>query len=171
MLAAAGTQGEQVVRRLIGLLNRFFDPQERTDSAIRLWSRHRYDARWSPAYISVRQIPADRFTVLKPRLSPLVEDALTYVSDHLLLQATGDDGVPVRLRVDLALVSTLFDAQRGLPLALRSPEILKRIDMSFNELARGFHVDREIEDVHVKNFENGAELRFKVDRRNARYGA
>ena len=171
MLAAAGTQGEQVVRRLVGLLNRFFDPQERTDNALRLWSRHRYDARWSPAYVSVRQILADQFTVLKPRLSSLVEDALAYVADHLLLQAASDDGVPVQLRVDLALVSTLFDAQRGLPLALRSPEIIKRIDVFFNELARGFHADRAVEDVHIKNFENGAELRFKVDRRNARYGA
>jgi hypothetical protein len=171
ILNDASTQGEQVVRRLIGFMNRFFDPQERADSAVRLWSRHRYDARWSPAYISVRQVPANRFVVLKPRLSPLVEDALAYVPDHLLLQATGDDGIPVRLRVDLALVSTLYDAQRGLPLALRSPEILKRIDVFFNELARGFHADREVEDVHVKNFENGAELRFKVDRRNARYGA
>lgn len=171
MLNAASTQGEQVVRHLVGVLNRFFDPQERTDSALRLWSRHRYDARWSPAYISVRQIPAERFAILKPRLSPLVEDALAYVPDHLILQGTAADEVPVRLRVDLALISTLYDAQRGLPLALRSPEILKRIDVFFSELARGFHNDREVEDVHVKNFENGAELRFKVDRRNAHYGA
>lgn len=169
LLDAAGMQGKQVVRRLIARLNRFFDPQESTDSSLRLWSRHRYDARWSPAYISVRQIPADRFMVLKPRLSSLVEDALAYVPDHLLLRATGDNGDPISLRVDLALVSTLFDAQRGLPMALRSEEIRKRIDVFFDELACGFHADRDVEDVHVKNFENGAEMRFKVDRHNARY--
>ena len=71
--------------------------------------------------------------------------------------------------VDLSLYRTLFDAQRGLPMALRSPEVLKRLDLFFNELSRAFRSQREIEDVHIKNFETGEDLRFKVDRRNRRY--
>ncbi len=72
--------------------------------------------------------------------------------------------------MNLPLFRTLSDAQRGLPLALRTPEIVKRIDLFFNDLARFDQTVKDITDVHIKNFETGAELTFKVDRPGQRYG-
>ena len=168
-LSTAPMQSERVVRELIRLVNRFFDPRDDFDAALRLWSRHRYDARWSPTYVSVRAVPIEAFRLQVPRLSPTTHAAHAYQPDHLLLTAQQGERVVARLTVDLSLYRTLFDAQRGLPVALRSPEVLKRLDVFFNELGRAFRARREIEDVHIKNFETGEDLQFKVDRRNRRY--
>lgn len=168
-LTAAEAQGERVARDLVRLINRFFDPRDETDAALRLWNRHRYDARWSPTYVSVRSVPIDAFTLLVPRLPAATAKAHSFQPDHVLLAAAIGRRRVAELRVDLGLYRTLFDAQRGLPMALRSPEVLKRLDLFFNALARASRVSREIEDVHIKDFETGEDLRFKVDRRNARY--
>lgn len=168
-LTSAEGQPERLARDLIRLINRFFDPRDDTDAALRLWNRHRYDARWSPTYVSVRSVPIDAFTLLVPRLPPSTAKAHAFQPDHVLLAASSRRRRVAELRVDLSLYRTLFDAQRGLPMALRSPEVLKRLDLFFNALARAFRVTRDIEDVHIKNFETGEDLRFKVDRRNSRY--
>lgn len=169
-LAAAPQQGEMVVRQLVRLINRFFDPREGADDALRLWTRHCYDARWSPTYVSVRAIPAASLAVRAPRLNATVAKAYAFRPDHLLLAATSREGRTVAtLTADLTLYRTLFDAQRGLPMALRSPEVLKRLDLFFNALGRAFRATRDIEDVHVKNFETGEDLRFKVDRHARRF--
>lgn len=168
-LMVADGQGERLARDLIRLINRFFDPRDDSDAALRLWSRHRYDARWSPTYVSVRSVPIDAFTLLVPRLPAATAKAHGFQPDHVVLAASTGRRRVAGLRVDLSLYRTLFDAKRGLPMALRSPEVLKRLDLFFNALARAFRAGREIEDVHIKNFETGEDLRFKVDRRNARY--
>jgi hypothetical protein len=168
-LDAAAGHGERVVRDLVRLVNRFFDPRDDTDGALRLWSRHRYDARWSPTYVSVRAVPADALRLEVPRLPRATADAFTFQPDHVLLSAHQGATRVARLTVDLSLFRTLFDAQRGLPMALRSGAVLKRLDGFFNELSRAFHAERELEDVHIKNFETGEDLRFKVDRVNRRF--
>jgi hypothetical protein len=165
----AKDQGEPAVRRLVRLINRFFDPREQDDSMLRVWAWHRYDARWSPTYLSIRSIPIDRLRVEIPRLSPLTARAYAYQPDHAVLGAHDGDRRVARLVVDLALFRTLHDAQRGLPMALRSAEVLKRLDIFFSDLGRAFRGGRDIEDVHVKNFETGEDLRFKIDRRRKRY--
>ena len=168
-LSVAPEQSERVVRELIRLINRFFDPRDDSDAALRLWSRHCYDARWSPTYVSVRAVPVEVFKLKIPRLPPTTAPAHAYQPDHVLLAAHHGGHAVAQLTVDLSLYRTLFDAQRGLPMALRSPEVLKRLDLFFNELGRAFRAQHEIEDVHIKNFETGENLRFKVDRRNRRY--
>jgi hypothetical protein len=122
-LEEASAQGERVVRKLIRLMNRFFDPRDDADGALRLWSRHRYDARWSPTYVSVRAVPSDTFKVEVPRLPASTAAAFTYQPDHLHLAAYRDNTRVARLTVDLNLLRTLLDAQRGLPMALRSGQL------------------------------------------------
>lgn len=168
-LSSADDHPERVIRGLVRLINRFFDPRDDTDGALRLWSRHRFDARWSPTYVSTRSVPIDVFSLQVPRLPATTRDAHAYQPDHVVLAAQRHGETVARLTVDLSLYRTLFDAQRGLPMALRSGDVLKRIDVFFNELGRAFTAQREIEDVHIKNFESGEELRFKVDRGRGRY--
>lgn len=168
-LSAAPEQSERVVRDLVRLINRFFDPRDDSDGVLRLWSRHCYDARWSPTYVSVRAVPVEVFTLQIPRLPPTTAPAHAYQPDHVMLAAQNGGSAIAQLKVDLSLYRTLFDAQRGLPVALRSPEVLKRLDLFFSEVGRAFRTQREIEDVHIKNFESGEDLQFKVDRRNQRY--
>ena len=168
-LDSAAEQSERVVRDLVRLINRFFDARDDSEGALRLWSRHCYDARWSPTYVSVRAIPIAGFDLEVPRLSPVTTRAHAYQADHVLLAARLGERVVARLTADLSLYRTLFDAQRGLPMALRSAEVVKRLDLFFNQLGRAFPAKRDIEDVHIKNFETGEDLRFKVDRRNHRY--
>jgi len=168
-LDAAGRRGEHVIRGLVRLINRFFDPRDHSDGALRLWSRHRFDARWSPTYVSTRTIPINAFYLEVPRLPLATSVAHSYQPDHVVLVSRAQGRRVAQLLVDLPLYRTLFDAQRGLPLALRSAEVLKRLDLFFNALGRANQDAREIEDVHIKNFETGEELRFKVDRQRMRY--
>lgn len=168
-LSSAPDHGQRVVRDLLRLVNRFFDARDEDDSVLRLWSRHRYDARWSPTYVSVRAVPAEVFRLEVPRLPESTTAAFSYQPDHVVLAAYRGEERVARLTVDLGLYRTLFDAQRGLPMALRSAEVLKRVDVFFNELSRAFRTQREIEDVHIKNFETGEDLKFKVDRRHKRF--
>lgn len=168
-LDQANTQAERVVRELVRLINRFFDPSDEEDGALRLWSRHRYDARWSPTYVSVRSIHNEAFRLEIARLPQITAKAFHYQPDHVVLAAYNGASLAARLVADLALYRTLYDARRGLPMALRSPEVLKRLDKFFNELSRAFRKEQDIEEVHIKNFETGQNLKFRVDRRQKRY--
>jgi hypothetical protein len=167
---ANGDSG-RIVRELIRLTNRFFDSSDEEDTALRLWNRHRYDARWSPTYVSVRSIPNEMFRLEIPRLPRVTEKAFEYQPNHVVLAAYGtkSEQAAARLTVDLALYRTLFDARRGLPMALRSAEVLKRLDKFFNELGHAFRREQDIEEVHIKNFETGQNLKFRVDRKHKRY--
>lgn len=169
-LAGAEAEREGTVRALVGLLNRFFDPRDRSDAQLRLWTTHHYDARWAPTYLSARTVAIEHLRLSVPRLAPHVSAAFRYHPDHALLTASHGDRVVGTLRVDLQLYRALYDAQRGLPLALRSPEVTKRIELFFNSLGPALRTTRDIEDLHVKNFKTGADMQFKVDRRNRRYG-
>jgi hypothetical protein len=168
-LQNAATDNEGVVRELTRLINRFFDPRDTKDSAVRLWSRHCYDARWSPTYISVRSIGIDTFRIQIPRLPAHTKPAFHFQADHLIFAAYQNEKMVAQLMVDLPLYQTLYDARRGLPMALRSAEVTKRLDKFFNELGRSFQKAQNIEDVHIKNFKSGASLEFRVDRRQKRY--
>ena len=161
--------GDSVVKDLLGLINRFFDSRDGDDSSLRLWSRHRFDACWSPTYVSVRSVEANRFRLQVPRLPDSTAKAFTYQGDHVMLSAFRDGERVASLRVDLGLYQTLYDAQRGLPMALRSAEVRKRVDVFFNELSRAFQGQRDIEDVHIKNFRTREELRCRVDRKRQRF--
>lgn len=170
-LDRANSDSQEIVRDLVRLINRFFDPSDEEDMAMRLWNRHRYDARWSPTYVSVRSIPAEAFRLEVPRLSPIAKAAFEYQTDHVVLAAyaQGSSTAAARLSVDLTLYRTLYDARRGLPMALRSAEVLKRLDKFFNELGHAFRREQDIEEVHIKNFETGQNLKFRVDRKHKRY--
>jgi hypothetical protein len=170
-LDRANADAERIVRELIRLINRFFDTSDEEDTALRLWNRHRYDARWSPTYVSVQSISNEAFSLETPRLPRATTKAFEYQPNHVVLAAyrkSGEQAV-ARLTVDLALYRTLYDARRGLPMALRSAEVLKRLDKFFNELGRAFRKEQDIEEVHIKNFETGQNLRFRVDRKHKRY--
>lgn len=116
--------------------------------------------------MSIRTIPSEDFELKMPRLSPLTRKAHDYQPDHALL--VGGEG-KAQLRVDLPLFRTLYDAQRGLPMALRSPDVVKRLDVFFNLLGREYRAKQDIEDVHIKNCQTGESIEFKVDRVGARY--
>ncbi len=92
LLDLAKLQPAIVIRDMIRLINRFFDSRDLADDALRLWSRHRYDARWSPTYVSTRKVSADRFCVRVPRLNPLVAKAYAFIADHFMLHASGEQG-------------------------------------------------------------------------------
>jgi len=169
IVSGASGESEGMVRFLLGLINRFFDPRERSDAALRIWTTHHYDARWSPTYLSTRSLGAEGFTLQVPRLASHVAGALTYRPDHAVLVAKNGDRVIGRLRIDLTLVRALYDAKRGLPMALRSPQVLKRLELFFSGVGQALRSPHAIEDIHIKNFETGADLHLKVDRQNRRF--
>ncbi len=171
ILDAAPEHSERVIRELVRLVNRFFDPRCEIDTAVRLWTRHSYDARWSPAYVSVRSVPALDLVLRVPKLNPRAEGAFGYQADHVVLAAEPQHREVASLLVDLTLIKALLDAQRGLPIALRPAEVLKRLDMFFDQLGAAYKSEQKIEDVHIKNFETGAEMHFKVDRQKRKYMA
>lgn len=169
ILQHAESATEATVRTLVGLINRFFDPRERSDADLRIWTTHHYDARWSPTYLSTRALGVDALRLYVPRLAPHVAGAFAFRPDHALLVARAGADRIGQLRVDLALIRALHDAKRGLPMALRSPEVLKRLELFFSGISRAVRTPRSIEDIHIKNFESGADLHLKVDRQHRRY--
>ncbi|WP_430912161.1 hypothetical protein [Methylobacterium sp. sgz302541] len=122
-------------RRLIGLLNRFFDRTDTAEDMLHLWATHRYDAR-PTRYVAARwHVPALQMRVLVPELPPQVAAAFpSYRPDHVIL--THKDLTPGEgLIVDRTLLEALLGAQVG-GTSARSGEPRARIAAFFDRLAR-----------------------------------
>jgi len=164
---------EAATRRLVRLINRFYDPLAPGvgDDELRLWTSFRYQISPAQVYISTSNILSENLHVYLPKLAPWLESALgrDYLPDHLLLSLEPDRVELAQLLVDINLFRTLRDAQEGKPVALRPPQTLRRLEAFFGQLRSLSGRKRDSEDILICDITKGDRFAFRLDRRHLRY--
>jgi hypothetical protein len=172
-LAEEGQGGDpQVVRDLVQALNKFYEPDSEDNDALTLWQSHRYDVRAPEAFIALRSVPRDDFSVKPDHYAQWVDEWLP--TDQRLQRtfaihvaspetdATPADGAT--LLIDRSLYLTLAEAQRGLGRAGWSRSATRRITRFVDRL-QNIHAERsEIVDIRIRNVTTDLDARFEVRR-------
>jgi Domain of unknown function (DUF4338) len=172
-LAEEGQGGDpQVIRDIVQALNKFFEPDSIEIDALTLWQSHRYDVRAPEAFIALRSVSRDDFTVKPDHYAAWVDEWLP--SDQRL-QRTFAIHVPsptpgarpaegATLLIDRNLFLTLAEAQRGLGRAGWSRSATRRITRFVDRL-QNIHAERsEIVDIRIRNVATDLDARFEVRR-------
>lgn len=172
-LAEEGQGGDpQVVRDIVEALNKFFEPDSTDNETLTLWQSHRYDVRAPEAFIALRQVSRDDFTVKPDHYAGWVDEWLP--ADQRLqrtfavhvpapaIGATASDGATIL--IDRNLFLTLTEAQRGLGRAGWSRSATRRITRFVDRL-QNIHVEKsEIVDIRIRNVATDLDDRFEVRR-------
>lgn len=164
--------GQSAVRKVVRLVNRFFDRDDEEKDMLRLWVTHRYDA-GAPRYAaSAASTPASDLELLVPRLHSNIAAAFpNYAPDHVIL-CEKQNGSPYEgLRIDRTLIEALLEADHGLPTSFQRGEPGVRIASFLDKLSKrygGLADEREI-DVHIVDRDTGNNMRIEVDVEGRRY--
>jgi hypothetical protein len=156
--------GGSAARKLVGLLNRFFDRDETSTDVLFLWVTHRFDAQAPRFAAASDSVPVSSLEVLRPKIRPELEAAFPdFQPSHVVLahkEGSAADG----LRIDRALLSSLLDAANGLPTSFRRGEPETRI-AAFYERLRYRLIDADESTVYVRlvDRDTGANHRVAVD--------
>ena len=161
--------GATAVRRLVSLINKFYDPDEDAGDVLHLWTTHRFDAQQSRFAASFAQVPVSQLEILVPRLRDEIAKAFpSYRPNHLLLSLRGEAG-RIQLRVDAPLLAALAASEQGMPSEFRRGEPEGRIGAFLDQLAR-LHPPPEDElVVRLVDIDTGENLRVGVDIANCTY--
>jgi hypothetical protein len=171
-LAAGGQGGDpQVVRDLLEALNKFFEPDSIESDALTLWQSHRYDVRAPEAFMALKAVPREDFTIKPNHYARWVED---WLPTEQRLQRTFAIHVPppapatpaegATLLIDRSLYLTLIEAQRGLGRAGWSRSATRRITRFVDRLQNLRGERAEIVDLRIRNVATDLEGRFEVRR-------
>lgn len=163
--------GGAAVRRIVGLLNRFFDRDEDDADVLHLWVTHRFDAQPNRFAASRHSIATVDLEVLVPRLRPEVVNAFPDFRPNFAMlchkrQPDPRDG----LRIDRQLLVALVAAEQGLPAPFRRGEPEARVAAFFDRLTklRGDASDALV-DVKLVDMDTGANFKVGVDLAQGRY--
>ncbi len=137
------------LQSLIGAINRCYFPAdfEGMRERLLLWVGHRLDEQPTSSYIANEAIPRQRLQLRRPRPSPMLDGAIDYLPDHLMLGVLtpqGELAIELSLRVDAALYATLMSIEDGLPRHLINPGELNRLD-AFIDRLRGANPEQGYE--------------------------
>lgn len=165
--------GAHAVRRMVWLLNRFFDRDERRTEILYLWMTHRYDANAPRHAAAILPFPSSRLQVLVPKLRPALREAFPdYRPDHAIFVAD-DMEAKDGLRVDRTLIDALLAAEQGLPSNFRRGEPEARIAAFISKLAKRHGDPSKHEEVQVwlVDRDTGNNVAVSVDLQHRRYVA
>ncbi|MCC6875743.1 MAG: hypothetical protein IT378_15660, partial [Sandaracinaceae bacterium] len=159
------------VRRVVRLLNRYFDRDEENTELLYLWMTHRYDAGAPRHAAAMWPIPSARLELLVPKLRPSLRAAFPdHRPDHAILAEKGMDPKD-GLRVDRTLLEALLAAEQGLPSNFRRGEPEARIASFVSKLAKIVGDDAGQDEVQVRlvDRDTGRDVTVSVDVRQRRY--
>jgi hypothetical protein len=161
------------IKRILRLINRFFDRDDQTSEHLHLWMVHRYDARPAHHAASANTVHHKEFELLVPKLRGELEAAFPdYKSDHAVLCSRGmtyEEG----LRIDRPLLEALLASNNGLPSNFRRGEPEVRISNFINRLAKKYGSlthDNRVE-IKLVDVNTGANIIVAVDLTASKYVA
>lgn len=180
ILAAAGTaldhtlsevmqETPAAVKRLVRLLNRFFDRDESQDRLF-LWVTHRFDAQPNRYAACFSSIPVEGLEILLPKLRPEVADAFPDFHPRFsVLRRRGDDAA-LGLRVDRHLIAALLSAEQGLPSTFRRGEPEARIAAFYDRVSRACpRPADDVIEIRLVDMESARNHTVSVDLKQRRY--
>lgn len=159
--------GNSAVRRLVFLLNRFFDRDETASDVLYLWVAHRFDANQPRFAAASDGMAASSLEVLRPRIRPELETAFPDFQPSHVVLAHRDTPPAEGLRVDRVLLTALLDSANGLPTSFRRGEPEIRIAAFYERLRyRLGESDDATIYVRLVDRDTGSNHRVAVDVRN-----
>lgn len=161
--------GATAVRKLVSLVNKFYDPDEDAADVLHLWTTHRFDAQQSRFAASFAQVPANQLEVLVPRLRDEIAAAFPGYSPNHVLLSLRSSSARVQLRVDAPLLAALAAAEQGMPSEFRRGEPEGRIGAFLDQLARLHPASEDELVVRLVDMDTGENLRVGVDIANRTY--
>src|SRR5262249_54259376 len=120
-MADAMQPGPTAVRRIVRLLNQYFDRSDKAAEVLHLWTTHRFDAQGDRYAASFINVPMGEFELVVPQLRPEIRQAFPdFHPPYSVLRLKSSESVG--LRIDRALLQTLISAEQGLPMPFRRGE-------------------------------------------------
>lgn len=163
--------GRAAVRRVVALLNRFFDRSEDNADLLHLWVTHRYDASPNRFAATRHSIATTDLELLVPKLRPEIRAAFPDFHPPFAMLCHKKQLDPREgLRLDRQLLIALVAAEQGLPAPFRRGEPETRVAAFFDRLTnqRG-DASEGLVDIKLVDMDTGANFKVGVDLERARY--
>ena len=163
-----------LVRELVLALNRFFEPDspESERNQVQLWQSHRYDVRPPSTFVSFHALSYQDLRIEPLRMASWVRAWLPEEQvdrrSFALVAKSRDRDVAV-LEVDRDLYLTLVEAERGLGRSSWSRTATRRITRFIDRMHRAVERESPIEDLRIRNVDNGLDVQVAIQRHPARY--
>jgi hypothetical protein len=169
-MAAAVRPGPASVRRVVRLLNQYFDRGDRTAEVLHLWAAHRFDAQGDRYAASYASVPLQDLEMVVPRLRPEITEAFPDFNPSFSVLRLKGAPVEAGLRVDRALLQTLVATEQGLPSPFRRGEPQARIAAFFDRMAKARDGGPEdLIEIRIVDMDTAATHRVTVDVRGPSY--
>jgi hypothetical protein len=182
ILAEAGTPAERAlrevmepgaaaVRRVVSLLNRFFDRDEDNADLLHLWVTHRYDANPNRFAATRHSIATADLELLVPKLRPEILHAFPDFHPPFAMLCHKKQQDPREgLRLDRQLLVALVAAEQGLPAPFRRGEPEARVAAFFDRLTKlRADASERLVDIKLVDMDTGSNFKVGVDLASARY--
>jgi hypothetical protein len=182
ILAEAGTPAERAlrevmepgaaaVRRVVSLLNRFFDRDEDNADLLHLWVTHRYDANPNRFAATRHSIATAELELLVPKLRPEIRAAFPdFHPPFAMLCHKRQQDPREGLRLDRQILVALVAAEQGLPAPFRRGEPEARVAAFFDRLTKlRADASEGLVDIKLVDMDTGANFKVGVDLARARY--
>jgi hypothetical protein len=158
------------VKKVVRLLNHFYDKDEERSDLLHLWVTHRYDAQPSRFAASSVSVPSAELEMLTPLLRPEISDAFPDFQPTFGLLCLKGQPTTSGLRIDRPLLAALLTAEQGMPSTFRRSEPEARITAFFDRVAKIVGASsEEIIEVRLVDMDTGANHRVAVNIRQRTY--
>jgi len=158
------------VRRVVRLLNQYFDRGERAADVLHLWATHRFDAQADRYAASYASVPLQDFEIIVPRLRPEIAEAFPDFNPSFSALRLKGSPIEAGLRIDRALLQTLVATEQGLPSPFRRGEPQARISAFFDRMVKARAGGRDdLIEIRIVDMDTGANHRVAVDVRIPSY--
>lgn len=158
---------DEMIRRIISGINRFFNQDDNEDDKLKIWTTHKYELRDHPRVaVTSKYVYLNQVELLVPRL-PLHLKEMEYVPDHFLFRVYRlKDSAYSELRIDLNLYRVLMLVQIGYPSQLVPEQHQYKLLRFMNEIS-SLEATSRTNEFLIRDMDNRSIYRVKVN--NAQY--
>ncbi|MDU4694232.1 MAG: hypothetical protein E6Y08_00325 [Paenibacillus sp.] len=158
---------DEMIKKIISGINKFFNPDDNEDDKLKMWTTHKYELRTYPRVaVSSKYAYSNQIELLVPRLPGHLKE-MEYVPDHFLFRVyKSKEKAFVELRIDLNLYRILTLVQIGYPSQLVPEQHQFKLFRFMNELSSLESASRANEFL-IRDMDNRSLYRVKVS--NAQY--
>jgi hypothetical protein len=160
---------QAAVRKVVRLLNRFYDRDEDRSDLLHLWVTHRYDAQSSRFGASFASLASTDLEMLVPSLRPETAAAFPDFRPSFAVLCLKGEPPAMGLRIDRPLMAALLAAEQGMPSTFRRGEPEARIAAFFDRAAKHVGTGDDMIEIRLVDMDTGANHRVAVDVRRRAY--
>jgi hypothetical protein len=157
------------VRKVVRLLNHFYDRDEDRNDLLYLWVTHRYDAQPSRFGATCASLASTDLEMLVPALRPEIAPAFPDFRPTFAVLCRKGDAPAAGLRIDRPLVTALLAAEQGMPSTFRRGEPEARVAAFFDRAAKNVGIGDDTIEIRLVDMDTGANHRVAVDVRQRAY--